>query len=486
MHQAVAKHLKMSEGRNPGQFWCDETGYMSGASLESGDSALVQEREIVKKAIILRANGFGMHCWFVFRSSPRDSYKSIDNLNRCRPVLIAHNTLVRNLRQTVCRKKFCKPSVGEVYQFQKETGSKENILVMFRPNVTRGQFAKLKFGKVVKGRAENIFGTPSEFATEPDGTTSVFLEEHPLYVSIPSDAELLDVEYDSMLGFPYQSVFRKGKGNVEVPFRIFNPFSKPISVGIALKGSGAWRPVRPKLAVTVPPAGTSGVDGMFVCDDTSVSAVAFPSVSMTVADRGIRIETPMKFSACEPISGREKLFADLSDRAFVTEFREGDVDRDMFWNGPSDLSAKLYGYWNGTNLVIRADVVDDVHFNNQVGYGMYECDSLQLVVKNDAGKMFKFGICMATDGKGKWYEQYSGDKMHPAFYDVRRKDGVTSYVIALPMSDMDVEPRAGEAIGISAVVNDNDSRCRKTALVWGEGILDAMRQGTVQNPFVLE
>ncbi len=178
----------------------------------------------------------------------------------------------------------------------------------------------------------------------------------------------------------------------------------------------------------------------------------------------------------------ETLLADLSTKQSMLELRRGDVDSDMFWQGPEDLSARIYGGWDRDALKLKVVVRDDKHFQAQEKGGLFEGDSVQIEVRVD-GKRYQIGLARTNSGT-LTFHQWRGESAVPVKYDVKREGNITTYLAAVPWKNLGIAAQTGQEFQLSILVNDNDGRFRKVLLEWGGGIHGMVSHPL--NPIVLE
>ena len=168
---------------------------------------------------------------------------------------------------------------------------------------------------------------------------------------------------------------------------------------------------------------------------------------------------------------------DAHKKESMINLRTGDVDADMFWQGPDDLSAKIYSKWDSKYLYLKVAVRDNIHSLNHKGPGMFDGDSIQVAFRSSL-KTFhsknqsdykQFGLGLANDGE-KTFAQWKGKFTKEPEFSVVRNGKSTVYEARIPWSDLGVDPKPGAMFELSVLVNDHDGRVRKVLLEWGGGI----------------
>lgn len=166
----------------------------------------------------------------------------------------------------------------------------------------------------------------------------------------------------------------------------------------------------------------------------------------------------------------------MKDKSF---FKEG-----LIWNGPSDLSGKIYLMWDKENLYIAAEVMDKIPLvNKKSRQDIWNGDGLEMVLSVDPGADpkresfergdYQFGFS-AGDGKGNkpaiWNWQRRRTPINSEIF-VKRVDKSLGYVIEakVPWSFFTngFVPSAGTKIGFDVAIDDADSTGeREKQFIW--------------------
>ena len=465
-------------------FWCDETGFATNPFSENGE--FIKARTIIKKAVISRAAGLSNHVWFLFRGSPnaptnpRDNFPAIDEKNRCRPVVLAHNNMVHHLKQTKNGKQFHKSGVGEVFQFLR---GKEQIIVLWRSDIPRGQIITLKFDKPVKGKKTNLFGTSGAIVSV-NNVISVTMEPEPVFLTLPADVELKDAVFDSCFSVPAVYSHPQNTKEQEVTYSFSNPFPHTLKAEFTIDPVKGWIPDKTKFNVELKSGKTQKINVTYR-KTANAPAISYPTFTFHSANSNIKFTAETKFVENQAIYPKETLLADIKSADKMVQLRTGDVDADMFWQGEKDLSAKIYGSWDAKALNLKVVVRDNKHFAQQPAAGLYEGDSIQISIN---GKQYQSGAALLNNGSLTSYHfrgKNKGKIFEKGNYQITRKGDITTYTVSIPWQDIDLTGKSGTEFMLSVLVNDNDSRCRKVLLEWGGGIHGGMAW-KAQNPISLE
>ncbi len=145
------------------------------------------------------------------------------------------------------------------------------------------------------------------------------------------------------------------------------------------------------------------------------------------------------------------------------------ADPGIGWDGPEDLSARMWVAWDNTALHLLAVVRDDVHVvTTDEPEGYWGGDSLQIGIdpRNDAGRAsgydpddLELGMAVGKNGAAVLQSVPTIRRL-----DLRagggREGHDTTYRLDMPWSLLGVKPRPGMVLGFNVIVNDNDGQGR--------------------------
>lgn len=158
------------------------------------------------------------------------------------------------------------------------------------------------------------------------------------------------------------------------------------------------------------------------------------------------------------------------------------------WRGVKDLSAAVTLMWDEENFYLAADVKDDVFFQNRMTSNMWNGDSVQIGVFYGVEDFLAIGeasatfheIAMALTPEGpQAYRHLSQDNVYEAGlcnnYElaVKREETRTLYEFKIPWSELlrkGDQPKEGDLLGFSYLVNDNDGGGRRGWIEYASGI----------------
>ncbi|MEI6211092.1 MAG: sugar-binding protein, partial [bacterium] len=129
----------------------------------------------------------------------------------------------------------------------------------------------------------------------------------------------------------------------------------------------------------------------------------------------------------------------------------------VLWNGPADLSGKLYLAWDGEAILVGAEVTDDQHLNTQSGGSLWNGDAIQFGVVTPKGVHWNLAVALTTNGVAVHQFMGGSDALFKALdCSVTRDDKtrITRYGVRLPLAALGLTP--GDTIGFNAMVCDGD------------------------------
>jgi len=127
------------------------------------------------------------------------------------------------------------------------------------------------------------------------------------------------------------------------------------------------------------------------------------------------------------------------------------------WQGPGDMSAKVYLGWDGEALCVRAEVTDDRHFNTKTGDSISSGDALKMRLVTAEGVHWNIGLALTKEGVALHQWEGEGDTLvKSAGCAVARdeKARITRYELRLPVAVLGLKP--GAELGLNIVFFDDD------------------------------
>ena len=127
------------------------------------------------------------------------------------------------------------------------------------------------------------------------------------------------------------------------------------------------------------------------------------------------------------------------------------------WQGPGDLSAKVFLGCDGKALCVAAEVTDDRHFNTQTTDGIWKGDSLKMGLITADDVRWDMGLALTKSGIVFHQWEGKGDALAKTVgCGVVRdnKTGVTRYELRLPLAVLNMKP--GDEFGFNIAFSDDD------------------------------
>jgi hypothetical protein len=127
------------------------------------------------------------------------------------------------------------------------------------------------------------------------------------------------------------------------------------------------------------------------------------------------------------------------------------------WQGPKDVSAKMYFGCDGEALCMGAEVTDDRHFNAKTGDSIAGGDALQIGLVTAEGVDWNIALALTQAGVALHQSSGEGDTlMKTAGCAAVRDDKarVTRYELRLPWAALGLKP--GDEFGFNVVIVDDD------------------------------
>jgi len=144
---------------------------------------------------------------------------------------------------------------------------------------------------------------------------------------------------------------------------------------------------------------------------------------------------------------------------------------------PGDLSANGAVAWDTKALHLLVTVTDDTHRNERQDGSLWDGDSIQLGIAQDAGREgvdhCEISVGLGTAGPQAWiHRNFGGCPTGPAKFpvNVRRAGTETVYELAIPWKVLGIkDAKVGKWLGFGLVVNESDDG-KRGWLGWHQGI----------------
>ena len=159
------------------------------------------------------------------------------------------------------------------------------------------------------------------------------------------------------------------------------------------------------------------------------------------------------------------------------------------WKGKNDLSAKSCIEWDEENMYLFCEVTDDIFNQPEPAATSYKGDSVQVGIFYGNEVQVAIGqknisfheLCMSKTPDGdRVYRFLAQDDSHPAGditdkcdIAIMREGNKTVYEFKIPWTNLLMEgqqPKLGDKLGFSFLVNDNDGNGRRGWIEYASGI----------------
>jgi hypothetical protein len=149
--------------------------------------------------------------------------------------------------------------------------------------------------------------------------------------------------------------------------------------------------------------------------------------------------------------------------------------------GTADLSGSVTLWQTDSELVLEAEIVDDIHVVQPYVNQMWMADSVQIAVSPDlpehSASFAEFAIGQLTDGSAVVYGHvgtHAGTRDEASVQVTRDEPAKTTHYSArIPWTTLGFSARPETAFGLSFLVNENDTDAetgRDGFLEWGSGV----------------
>jgi len=148
------------------------------------------------------------------------------------------------------------------------------------------------------------------------------------------------------------------------------------------------------------------------------------------------------------------------------------------WQGPKDLSARVYLGSDGEAVCVAAEVTDDRHFNTKTGDGIWNGDALKMGLVAADGVHWNIGLALTKVGVAFHQWEGKGEPLMKATDCAVVRDDkarVTRYELRLPLAAIDLKP--GEEFGFNTVLYDDDGTGLRHWLQLAPGMAPGLPRG---------
>ncbi len=155
----------------------------------------------------------------------------------------------------------------------------------------------------------------------------------------------------------------------------------------------------------------------------------------------------------------------------------------LFWKGPQDLSAKIRLCRQGDNLLLRAEVTDDVHHQPNTGAMTWAGDNIQMALQLPGqSALWEIGLTLLADHRPEVHVWMAPDKFDPVQtakaiqLEARRDETkkLTFYEAKIPFAAIGLTQQIGKrGFRFNLIVNDNDGQVRESCIGVAPGIAES-------------
>jgi hypothetical protein len=453
----------------PKPLYLNETG----ASYNDPSGRVKQAHQLVKKFALARQRGAVGFNWFCLNFFGHEhGYSMITSDNQPYPVLPAYNAMVRLMRG--------KQPAGEIevgpgnWLFRLDGGGDTLLIAWDESAPSPGTRVPIIVPSGASVFKVDVMGNESPVTVEQ----GVFLWE------LAKDVAYLHVRGGSPrvappLVVPGTEPYGEPGKEVTVTATLHNPMPAPAEVTVTWTGHDSTRHTE---QVTVPASGKATAalrQVMPTVNDKQQPEVKFAYEFHAAGWTG-GFTLPMFAARLIPsgaIDSREPDFvADTEANVFNTN--QADPNRAQWtWQGPADISTKVWLGLDGGDLLLHADVRDEKHIQPNPADAAWKADCIQFgLFIPDLGGHWELGLSRNDDGKNQvscWRMPVGCSKKitEKIKLEVTDIEGGLRYRARIPVEQLgtNVAMLRHRAIGFNLIVNDEDGGGREGWAFVAEG-----------------
>ena len=449
-----------------------ESGYRSGYDLPG---ALTQAIMLTQKITEARSHpNTEFFIWFTLQDywdldrNADDSLGLVTSDNRAKPSFVAYNELIRRLANAQPAGRVALSPDLTAYAFRKDDGKRVYVCWPENGRSTARAWVKSAGGYKVVG----MFGQESELGAG-GGAALLSVGRLPVYLQASQpDDELQSVPAGESF-FEVPEIVTAGKDSA-IPVRLSNIWKEAVKFTLAVKSESGEE--IGKKVVSVNPGAVAEETVAISCPLSADFKPASANVCISVSGGASqKVSVPIEIRSPYPVS------KSLDEAPVIALSKSQDVVEmayDPFrpaWRGPEDLSVAARFAHDGESLLLRFDVTDATHTQNESESEMWKGDSVQFAIQSPEGKLTEltFGLrsnggptvwCSITDRpdkKGLWKIPFT----------TKREGHKTIYEASLPLADLGLS-FAGKPVPfrLAFVLNNNDGQGRVRFMQWFAGM----------------
>ena len=457
--------------------------YPNETAMHSLNGEDYQAEVLVQKMVFSKARGAIAYNWYDLRNdgfNPMDgehNYGILTNDFYPKAGYPVYNELAKIMRG----KKLVKDLTdSNVYAFLFAGGGEQVVAAWLKNSGTADSV--IMFRNCGKDSSNVDMMGNRTTAPAADGVALMQVSAKPSYfTSSSSDAKSANIEpagsfinVDSSVGCPGYGIMLNGK--ISNPFKDEREFKVSILLPEGISAADS--------SVTVKVPGLASKDfafaGKIPADFRSEGqnkATLF--YEMKASSLRGQLSIPMALAQRIEQGSMDTKKADFSlkTHASVYNFSEKDPTiAHLAWKGASDQSAEIKLAKGTQSVLIRVDLTDDIHFQEDSGLNVWRGDNIQMAIKIPGQSGFwELGFSMLKDGKAEvsCWTTPSGFKNPDQTIKLKTtpSQGRLVYDIEIPYSAIGVSDEIlAKGIQFNLIVNDNDGQGRKGWIQIAPGI----------------
>ena len=453
----------------------------------SGSTEEEQARMLVKKASFTRSRGAVGYLWYDLRNDGTDPREPEHNFGLLRQnfepkaAYAAYNTFAR---EVVPRPYVRQVEAGPRRWFFEFGDSSEKLLLYWNDDESaQNEQILLRLPGATSARLMDLNGNVKSLELR-GGLVVVPSSREPRYLLAPGAEDVLPAE---KLASPARAFYAGPGEEVTVACEFTNPLETASEVTVSWEAPSMMKVIAPGVEkVALEPRGKGlsslrvrvpegedyrfGTSGKLRCTYRFAGADYEGSLLIPVHYGTVVVRAEQVDRAPDIVLDRKaQLISFIDADPTLTAER---------WKGPEELSAQTWLNVEGDDLVLKVAVADDRHFQEEKPSGIWQGDSVQVVLEAPGGEgTWEFGF--AVDNKDQplkavWTQPAGTEDLLPKLQvaAVSAGEGRT-YTARLPLAALGLTKEAlREGFRFNLAINDNDGKGRLHALQLAKGLVE--------------
>lgn len=464
------EELQKSTG-NPEPWYPNETA-ISSASI----GELRQAETLVEKVLYSWSRNAIAYNWYCLRDTgydPKDNEQHFGLLTgtlQPKMAYLAFNMLAAYYTEAEFRKAFESGAGNNFYLFR---GRRNDWLLPYWNSDYRNSTA-LQLLANVDGKASRIDLLGNETpVTVHHGLAFLTPDQTPATLRLAGTAR--EPEWKGTFFDAAPLVALPGKDNT-FQFRLHNPLDRELDVDLKFELPSKLSSSQPGQHVRMAPGKTVTIKLPVAADHEFRSYVSSPERLKAVLSVAGSPEMEIFFPVESALPVETKYPAvptfslDRADQVHEFAVSAGDTAH-LFWQGPEELSAKVYLARDSRALKLKVVVKDDRHFQPNHGSDVWSGDNIQFALHlPNQPTNWEIGLTRLSDGKPEvfaWHAPagYSATRSAAAIPLKTERDETThttTYEAEIPFAVVGLSEQIGRAgFRFNLIVNDNDGEMRE-------------------------